>query len=63
MNRAEFISHLFNEIYFINIKIDKMGKSNKKNLLIQKRNKKLLVLREMTDVNIKKFKYQEETLL
>jgi hypothetical protein len=63
MNRAEFISHLFNEIFFINIKIDKMGKSNKKNLLIQKRDKKLVVLREMTDVNIKKFKCQEETLL
>lgn len=64
MNKSEYISHLFIEITYMNTKLDSMGKSLKKNLLIQKRNKKMQILRKMTDTNfIKKEYYQEEKLL
>ena len=64
MNKSEYISHLFIEITCMNTKLDSMGKSLKKNLLIQKRNKKMQILRKMTDTNfIKKEYYQEEKLL
>lgn len=64
MNKSEYISYLFIEITYMNTKLDSMGKSLKKNLLIQKRNKKMQILRKMTDTNfIKKEYYQEEKLL
>lgn len=64
MNKSEYISHLFIEITYMNTKLDSMGKSLKKNLLIQKRNKKMQILRKMTDTNfIKNEYYQEEKLL
>lgn len=64
MNKSEYISYLFIEITCMNTKLDSMGKSLKKNLLIQKRNKKMQILRKMTDTNfIKKEYYQEEKLL
>lgn len=63
MNRAEYINHLFNEIDFMNKKIDSMSKSNKKNLLILRRNKKIYTLRKMTDYNFNNIQQQQEEKL
>lgn len=64
MNRAEYIFTLFTEISYHNKKIESMSKSNKRNILIALRDRKMLKLRQMTDVNFNQPKYkQEETIL
>jgi hypothetical protein len=63
-NIIETINRLFTEISYHNIKIESMSKSNKRNLLISLRNKKIITLRKLTDRLYNKPIYrQEETIL